>query len=112
MALFDLYQLAALYNLRRCDAEFLPSRSHPLPMSATAPPHSSPTKPRAHLSLPPPTFSVPETPQHRCVPATVVSLTPLSRGSSVRQRQEGDTDRVNKYDRGDHEDYVREDLNC
>jgi hypothetical protein len=41
-----------------------------------------------------------------------VGGTPLSQGSSIRQRQEGDTDRVDKYDREDYDDYVREDLGC
>ena len=40
----------------------------------------------------------------------VPDITPLSLGSSVRQGQEGDTDRVEKYDRGDYDDYIREDL--
>ena len=102
MALLDLYQLAVLYNLRHCDAEFPSQHSHP-PMS---------TNPRAHSSLPLSTLPVPTTPRHRRVPATVVGLTPLSLGSSIRKRQEGDTDRVDKYDREDYEDYIREDLSC
>ncbi|KAF9642500.1 hypothetical protein BDM02DRAFT_3273448 [Thelephora ganbajun] len=108
MALVDFYQLAVIYNLRRRDADFPSNCSHPLSMSTDAPP----TKPRVYSSLPPPTLPAPKTPQRRRGPATVVGLTPLSRGSSVRQRQEGDTDRVDRYDRGDYEEYVREDLNC
>ena len=37
-------------------------------------------------------------------------ITPLSRGSSMFQRQEGDTDRVDGYTRGDYDEYIREDL--
>ena len=40
----------------------------------------------------------------------VPNITPLSHGASVRQRQEGDTDRVDRYSRNNYEDYVREDL--
>ena len=110
-AFADFYHLVILYNLRRYDAEFLPNRSHPLPMSTAAPSRSSPTKPRVHWSLPS-TLSAPKTPRRSCGPTTIVGLAPQSRGSSVRQRQEGDTDRVDKYDRGDYEDYIREDLSC
>jgi len=112
MALFDFYQLAVLYNLRCCDAEFLPNHSHPPPMSTTVPSHSSPTGPKAHSSLPLPEFAVPKTPRHRRDPATVGGVTPTSRGSSVRPKQEGDTDRVNRYDCRDYEQYIREDLSC
>ena len=107
MALVDFYQLAVLYKLHRADADFHSIHSHPLPMSTA----TSPTKPRVHSSLPP-SLPVPKTPQHRRDPTTVIGLTPLSRGSSVRQRQEGDTDRVDGYDCHDYEDYIREDLSC
>jgi len=40
----------------------------------------------------------------------VPGITPQSRGSSVRQRQEGDTDRVDNYNRDDYEEYIREHL--
>jgi len=109
MALVDFYQLAVLYNLRRRDAEFLSEHSYP-PMSTPVPPHSP--SPGAHSSLPLPTPSVPQTPRHRQVVASAVGLTPLSLGSSIRQRQEGDIDRVDQYDRADYEAYIREDLNC
>jgi len=39
-------------------------------------------------------------------------LTPISRGSSIRTKQEGNTDRVDRYDRADYEDYIYEDLSC
>jgi hypothetical protein len=48
----------------------------------------------------------------------VVGSTPLSRGSPARQREEGDTGRVDKCDPEDYDDddhynhYVRGDLNC
>lgn len=107
MALIDFYQLAVLYKLGRADAAFHPIHSDPPPMSTTTPSK----KPKVHSSLPP-TLPVPKTPQHRRGPTTVVGLTPPSRGSSVRQRQGGDIDRIDKYDRHDYEDYIREDLNC
>ena len=112
MALFDLYQLAVLYNLRRSDAGFLPTDFHPPPMSSTTPSCSSPTKSRGYSSLPLPTPPLlPKTPK-RPGTITVPGLTPLARGSAVRQRQDGDTDRVNKYTREDYEEYFREDLSC
>ena len=115
MALFDFYQLAVLYKLRLADAGLLPVHSHPL-MSATPPPHSpSPSvePDLAHLSpsLPTqPAFKTPERKQSRSQP--LPDTTPLARGSSVRQRQEGDTDRVEGYKREDYDDYIREDLEC
>ena len=112
MALLDLYQLAVLYNLRRSDAEFIPNRSHQPPMSKTTQSCPSPTKSSGCSSLPPPTPPLlPKTPK-RPGTVTVPGLTPLSRGSSVRQRQDGDTDRVDKLGRKDYEEYVREDLRC
>jgi len=101
MALVDFHQLAVLYNLRRCDAEFLSKHSYP-PMPVPVPPgaHSS----SSH------TFAVPRTPTRRQSLLSGVHLTPISRGSSIRTRQEGDTDRVDGYDRADYEDYIREDL--
>ena len=39
-------------------------------------------------------------------------MTPISCESSVHTKQEGNTDRVYRYDRADHEDYIREDLSC
>ena len=107
MALFDLYQLAVLYNLRRFDAGVLPNHSHHPSMSPTTP-HSSPNKAK---SLPLPTSALPpKTPQQKRVSTTTVGSTPLSRGTSIKRNQDGDTDRVEKYNREDYEDYIREDL--
>ena len=104
MALVDFYQLAVLYNLRRRDAQFLSEHSYP-PMSTSALPSG------VHSSLPH-NFAVPTTPPHRRDPATVLGLTPTSRGAAIRRGQEGNPDRVDKYDRADYEDYIREDLGC
>src|SRR6266478_2143479 len=117
MALVDFYQLAVLYKLRRPDAGFLPIHSHSFSMSDTSsspspPPPSSPVE-LDHVHPPlPPTQPGPKTPERK--PGAARSLqpegvTPLSRGSSIRQRQEGDTDRGDKYTRGDYEPYIRED---
>ena len=104
MALVDFYQLAILHNLRHRDAEFLSKHSYPS-MPASHPP------PTNHKSLPSRAFAVPRTPSHRRGPVTVLgSTTPNSRGSSILRKQEGDTDRTDKYDRGDYEGYIREDL--
>ena len=112
MALFDLYQLAVLYNLRRFDAGFSPNHSHPSPMSGTTPSHPSPTKTRDHSSLPPPAPPIlPRTPK-RPGTITLPVLTPISRGSSVKQKQDGDTDLVIKHNRDEYEAYIREDLSC
>jgi hypothetical protein len=114
MALIDFYQLAVLYKLRRADAGFLSTRSHPPPMSATPPPRSpSPSvePDQAPSSRPPSTRPEPKTPEAKLSAARPVPhVTPISLGSSVRQRQDGDTDRVDKYDCADYDDYVREDL--
>jgi len=112
MALFDLYQLAVLYNLRRFDAGFSPNHSHPSPMSGTTPSHPSPTKTRDHSSLPSPAPPIlPKTPK-RPGTTTLPGLTPISRGSSVKQKQDGDTNLAIKRDREDYEEYIREDLSC
>ena len=112
MALFDLYQLAVLYNLRRSDAGFLHIDSHPPPMSSTTPSCSSPTKSRGCSSLPLPAPPLlPKTPK-RPGTITVAGLTPVARGSSVRQKQDGNTDRVDGYNCEEYEEYVREDLSC
>ena len=110
MALFDFYQLAVLYNLRRRDAEFLSKHSYP-PMPAYTRPHPPPANRR---SLPSRVFAVPRIPPRRRDPVTALGLgfpmTPNSRGSSILRKQEGDTDRTDKYDRVDYEGYIREDL--
>ena len=61
-----------------------------------------------HKSLPFNDFIVPKTPPHKPEPATVLGLmmTPNSRGSSILRKQEGDTDRADKYDCGDCEGYT------
>ena len=109
MALVDFYQLAVLYNLHRRDAESLSKHSYP-PMSTPVLSHSP--SPGAHSSLPLSASPVPQTPRHSQVISPAVGLTPLSIGSSIRQRQEGDIDRVDQYNRADYEEYIREDLNC
>jgi hypothetical protein len=120
MALVDFYQLAALYKPRCVDTGVPSIHSHPLTtMSATTPPRSpSPTDEsnqvypnQVHSPLPPHMQAQFTTPERNRGPTNPVpGITPLSRGSSVRQRQEGDTDRMEKYTRGDYDDYVREDL--
>ena len=111
MALFDFYQLGFLYKLRRVDACFLSIHSHPL-MSATTPPRSpSVESDQDHSSSPLPTQPVFKTPERKRGSARPApDITPLSHGSSVRQRQEGDTDRVERYKREDYDGYIREDL--
>jgi len=37
-------------------------------------------------------------------------MTPLSVGAAIHQRQEGDMDQVEKYNQGDHNKYILEDL--
>ena len=118
MALVDFYQLAILFKLRRDDASFLPIHSvhplpirsaHPLPMSTTPPRRSSPL---VELGQAPllvhPSVQVLQTPKRptRSVP----SLTPCSRGSGARTKQEGNTDREDRYKCDEYEEYVREDL--
>lgn len=109
MALLDLCQLVAQYNLRCRDADFFSKDSCPA-MSTAAPPGFQSTKSKIASSLPHETFAVPKTSRHRVSEASVWEMTQFSRGSSVRRKLEGDTDRVDKYDCGDYEDYIREDL--
>ena len=107
MALFDLHQLAVLYNLRRFDAGILLNHSLHPPMSPTTH-RSSPNKAN---SLPLPASALPpKTPQQKRVSTIVLGSTPLSRGSSIKRNQDIDTDRAEKYNREDYEDYIREDL--
>ena len=114
MALVDFYQLAAVYKLRYADMGS-PSVLSPSPtMSATPPPRSpSPAAEPDQAPLPLPPHMQPQltTPERKRSPAhPVPGITPISRGSSVRQNQEGDTDRAGNYTRGDYDDYIREDL--
>jgi len=70
-------------------------------MSSSTPSHSSPTKPRGWSSLPLPTPSLsPKTPKKRD-PTTGTILTPNTRGTAVRQKQDGNSDRIDKHDRED-----------
>ena len=111
MALVDFYGLAALYNIRRADADCLSIPSHPTMSSSTPPRSPSPSVEPDEARLSPiiqPEFKTPERKQNPSRP--VPDLTPLSLGSSMRQRQEGDTDRVEKFNREDYDDYIREDL--
>jgi len=114
MALVDFYQLSVLYKLRRPNADFTPVRSHCLPMSASTPPPSPspPVEPdQVHPSLPPSVLPEFKTPERRCSGSRPMpNITPLSRGSSMCQKQEGDTDRIEGYGREDYEEYIREDL--
>jgi len=114
MALVDFYQLATLHKLSRADPEFPSAHSRFLSMPDTPPPPSpspSAEPDEVHPSLPLSIQSQPKTPdRNRKAVHPVPKVTPLSRGSSIRQRQEGDTDRIEAYDRDDYEDYVDEDL--
>jgi hypothetical protein len=114
MALVDFCQLVDLYKLHRADAGFLSTHPHPLSMPATTPPLSpSPSvePDEVHLPPPPPVQFEFKTPERRSgAVRPVLGVTPVSNGASVRQRQEGDTDQINKYDRDDYESYIREDL--
>lgn len=107
MALLDLHQLVDVFNMRRHDAQFLFEHYYP-PMST---PHlpSSPTKPRTRISALASSLPVPKTPKSKRI--VTVASTPIARGSAVRHRQEGDSNRFDKYDRAEYEDYIREDLN-
>ena len=114
MALVDFYQLAALHKLGRLDPGLPSIHSRCLYMSdASGPPLPSPSAEPdgAHPSLPLSTQPQPKTPErNRSAVRLVPDVTPLSCGSSIRQRQEGDTDRVEGYDRDDYEECIHEDL--
>jgi len=107
MALVDFYQLAALHKLRWVDPGFSSTHSHPLCMSAS--PSVEPDEVPPSLPSPvQPRLKPPERSRDAVLP--VSGVTPLSHGSSIRQNQEGNTDRVEGYQRDDYEEYVDEDL--
>jgi len=111
MALVDFYALVALHNMRRADAGCLSIPSHLLMSSSTPPRSPSPSVEPDEARLSPTIQSEFKTPERKRGPSRPVpDLTPLSLGSSMRQRQEGDTDRVEKFNREDYDDYIREDL--
>jgi len=114
MALVDFHQLAVLYKLGRADPGFPSIHSRRLCMSVASPPRSPSPSVEPDEARPPPPPSTkpqPKTPERiRGAARPTPGITPQSRGSSVRQRQEGDTDRVDNYDRDDYEEYIREDI--
>jgi len=112
MALVDFYQLAVLHKLGRADPGLLSIHSRPLHMSdASPPPSPSPSvEPEEAHQSPSPSVQPPPTTPKRTAVRLVPEPTPLSRGSSIRQNQEGDTDRVEGYERDDYEQYIHEDL--
>ena len=81
-------------------------------MSATPPPRSPSQSVEldvVHVPLPP--LVQPQTPEKSPdASRPAPDITPLSCGTSIRQKQEGNTDRVDGYSRNDYDDYVREDL--
>ena len=112
MALIDFYALVALYKLRHADAGFLSITSHP-PMSSAPPSRSpSPSVEPDEVRLPPPPiqpeFKTPERKGGTSFPDP--DITPLSLGTASRQKLEGDTDRVEKFNVADYQGYIREDL--
>jgi hypothetical protein len=115
MALVDFFQLAALYNLSRSDAGFLPNPPHPPPMSGATTLARSPSPSvesgGAHPSLPISAQPTPKTPQRkRGATCSVPNITPLAAGTSSRQKLESDTDLVGKYDSADYEDFILQDF--
>ena len=100
MALVDFCRLVDLYKLRHADARFLPIPSPPLPMSTT-PPRSQVEPKRS-------SFRTPK--RDTSFVYDGLERTPSNLGTSSRKRREGDTDRVEGYQRDDYDDYIREDL--
>src|ERR1700742_1882985 len=102
MALVDFYQLATLHKLSRVDAGFPSICSHRPRMADTPPPPSpSPSvepddiRPPTRPPTPPSTQLQPKTPERKPNAARLVpGPPPLARGASVRQKQDGDTSRV------------------
>ena len=90
MALLDFYQLAVLHNLSRADPGFPSTHSRPLCMAGTSPPRSpSPSAEPDEIYSPvsPAVQSQPKTPErNRSAVRLVSEVTPLSRGSSMRQK--------------------------
>lgn len=115
MALVDFFQLAVLYNLSRSNAGFLSNPPHPPPMPgattlARSPSQSvNPDKTRSSLPVSTqPTLKTPE--RTRTATRSVPCITPIAVGTSMRRRQESNSDRVEKYDRNDYRQYLVEDF--
>ena len=103
MALVDLHQLVFLFNLCRTDACSSPVLSQ-IPPVATMPSH--PPAPSAKHGR-----SLPRTPKHnRTTVYDGIGSTPISRGSSIRKRQQEDADKDIRCKREDYDDYIREDF--
>ena len=110
MALVDFCQLVDLYKLHHPDVCFLPIPSHPLFMSISPPPPS--VEPNGAPLPHPPTQVYPETPRKDRSAAyhSRIQSTPQNPGSGSRMKQEGNTDRKERYAREEYEEYIREDL--
>ena len=107
MALVDFHLLTHLYKLQSTDDAFLHNSPSHLQMS---PAPSTPGK--LHGSSLPASVQPydPSTPGRR-VPYRGQTSTPFCRGTSVRTKQEPDSDRNEGYKREDYDDYILEDLN-
>ena len=102
MALVDFGLLVNLYNLHCGEERLLPPHPSPSTMPSVAP-SQPPTRP---MEFAPPTRNLSPIVEREWPP----SATPANRGSSVRMKQEGDTDKTPRYKREDYDDYIREDL--
>ena len=97
MAFIDLHQLVFLYKLCHTDTCFPQLLSHLPPMATTR------SHPRVRTRLK--THNL----NHNVVYDAPTS-TPISRGTSVRKRQEDDADKDVRFKREDYDDYIREDF--
>ena len=110
MALIDFHGLISLYKLACSDAGTISNRSHPPPMPVPIP-----------IRLPSPSvegfqyrsaqlrFFTPQPDPGRAI-RSAPNITPTSRGTSVRQKQELNTDRVGKYDSNDYKEFIVQDF--
>ena len=79
----------------------------------TPPPSPSPSVEPDEARLSPPPSVQPQLETLKRKPSAHSGLsktTPLARGAAMRQKQEGDTDRVERYNCSDYEPYITEDL--
>ena len=102
MALVDLFQLVTLYKQRRPDACSFPTNA-PLAMPTTPPRSPLPSAELQQLSLTTPK-------RDNSAASDVLGSTPNNRGTSACKKQEGDTDRDEKYTCEEYDCYIREDL--
>ncbi|KAF9780568.1 hypothetical protein BJ322DRAFT_1083849 [Thelephora terrestris] len=110
MALVDFHGLVSLYKLAPSNVGSTTNPSRPPPMPAPKP--IRPPSPSVEGSQPRPTKSQFDTPkrQSRFVIHSAPNSTPIAKGSSIRQKQDVDTDDGGKYNSDDYRQFIIQDF--